>query len=272
MENILQRIVNDIRRREKDEFDGFNAATFPLRLRTEPININPLLKDNGENSFFLIAETKKGSPSKGVLREDYHPAEIAGAYENAGASAISVITESGFFHGEKEHLSHVRRAVKLPLLRKDFIIHPRQIYESYNLGADFILLIAACLSSDEISSFQHIAHSLGLSVLLEVRSAPEITRVLPLNPQIIGINNRDLTTFKVNPETSFTLKKWIPPEIPVISESGINSPELLRRLRQTQFAGALIGESLITAPDPGQALRDLLHSAFHAPSRTEALP
>lgn len=246
MGTILEKIVSHI--------PDFLPVPYLLEERPVPIDIIPMIADR----FFVIAETKKGSPSKGIIRDDYRPGEIAVDYQRAGASAVSVITEENFFYGSKEHLPMVKAAVDLPVLRKDFLVHPYQVYESYNMGADFVLLIAACLTDRQMDRLYHLALSMGMQVLLEVHVQEELERVLKLEPGLIGINNRDLKTFNVDLNTSFNLKKRIPDHIFVISESGISSNEDIDALKKAGFAGVLIGESLLKQRDSETALRNLL--------------
>lgn len=254
MESILTTIINRIMEVEGRQFESFSPSTFPLKDRPLPINIIPLL----EQGFFVIAEVKKGSPSKGVIREDYDAAAIAADYQRAGASAISVITEQHFFYGSKQHLPMIKETVNLPVLRKDFLVHPYQVYESFNLGADFVLLIAACLTGQQLEELYRVILSLGMQALIEVHTREELDRVLPLKPQIIGINNRDLKTFTVNLSTSFHLKQFIPGDIFVISESGIKSRDDIEALKKAGFSGALIGESLLRQKNTRTALKKLL--------------
>ncbi len=258
MKTILEKITDRIREEEKDKFDKFSLSEVKLKKRPDPIDILPLIKQN----FFVIAETKKGSPSQGIIRKDYHPVFISAGYREAGASAISVLTEEHFFYGSKRHLPMVKENVDLPVLRKDFLVHPFQVYESYNLGADFVLLIAACLTDERLKELYDLTLSLGMQALIEVHTEEELKRVLPLNPKLIGINNRDLKTFHVDLGTSFRLKKMIPEDIFVISESGIRRSEDIKALKEAGFSGVLIGESLLKKADPSLALGKLLQGAF----------
>jgi indole-3-glycerol phosphate synthase len=255
MNTILEKIIASIRINEKENFEKFEHSKMVLKKRIEPIQIIPLLK----KEFFLITEIKKGSPSKGIIRKNFDPVEIAKAYTKGGASAISVITEKNHFFGEKEYLTQVRNVTALPILRKDFIIHPYQVYESYSLGADFILIIAACLSDAELFDLYKLALSLGMSAFIEVHDEDELQRALKLNPAIIGINNRDLNTFEVNINNSYRLKKLIPEEISVISESGIKTHDDINKLKESGFAGALIGESILKQDNLSEAVRKLLY-------------
>jgi indole-3-glycerol phosphate synthase len=213
----------------------------------------------------IIAEVKKASPSKGVIRPDFDPIAIASAYEAAGAAAISVLTDTPFFQGSLEYLRAIRERVKVPLLRKDFMIDPYQVWEARAAGADAILLILAAIPNDaELSALAAEARSLGMDVLWEVHCRDELNRVLGMRPEIIGINNRNLKTFEVSLETTRTLLKHVPPGIVTVSESGFFLREEIDRMRRWGVQAFLIGESLIRAPDPGEALRELLR-----PSRSE---
>ena len=255
MGNILEHIVGSIQRRQGARFASLDPQTFRLKKRKKPIDILPLLAKN----FFLIAEVKKGSPSRGIICRAYDPAALALAYAKGGASAISVITESQFFFGSKKDLPAVRAQVALPLLRKDFLIHPLQIYESFNLGADFVLLIVSCLVREKLKEMIAIARSLAMGVLVEVRDEQEIERALQAEAPLLGINNRDLQTFKVDNDHALRLRKLIPAAVPVIAESGIYSPKQIKKLKEFGFAGALVGEYLLRQTQPEKALRELLN-------------
>jgi len=255
MNTILDKINNQIKIDEEENFKNFNKSKFELINRDKPIDIISKM----DEGFFVIAEAKKGSPSKGIIRENFNPVEIAISYEKFGASAVSVITEKNFFFGGKENLKKVRQAVSIPLLRKDFIIHPFQVFEAYNLGADMVLLIAASLTDNEIINLKNDIESLGMTALIEVHNEEELMRVLKINPKLIGINNRNLKTFDVDFETSFQLKKMIPKDIKVISESGISGNDEIKKLKSKGFAGALIGESLLREKNTGLALKELLN-------------
>lgn len=254
-QNILDRIVAAIRQDEAEAFAAFSADYFTL-VRRQPPNS---LVDRLRRQFGVIAEVKRASPSKGVIRESFDHLLIATAYEKAGAAALSVLTEKNFFQGAKRYLREIKDSTALPVLRKDFIIHPMQIYESYNLGADAVLLIAACLSDEDLSRLYKAATGLGMEVLFEVHDLAELRRVLLLKPEMIGVNNRDLKTFKVDIAASLKLKKHIPENIVAVAESGIKSRADVRRLRQAGFSGVLVGELLLRAADPGVALRKLIN-------------
>ncbi len=212
----------------------------------------------------VIAELKQASPSRGTLRPDYRPREIASGYEAAGAAALSVLTEAQFFKGSLGDLEEARQAVTLPVLRKDFILEAYQVYESVAAGADALLLIVAALGDRELRSMIDLAHGLEIAALVEVHNEEEVSRALTAGARIIGVNNRDLRTFEVNLETSLRLRHRIPAGILTVSESGIGSPADLARLRAAGFHAVLIGEGLITQPDPGRALVRLLEASPQA--------
>jgi indole-3-glycerol phosphate synthase len=211
------------------------------------------------NGFRIIAEVKKASPSKGLIRADFDPVAIARAYERGGARGISVLTDEKHFQGSLEHLAAVRRAVALPLLRKDFIIDPYQVWEARAAGADAILLILAALPDDGlIARLEREANDQGMEVLWEVHDLDELRRLAPRRPRLVGINNRDLRTFEVSLETTRRLIPEAPPGALVVSESGFSRPEELARLCAWGAGAFLIGETLMRAPDPEAALRELV--------------
>ena len=210
------------------------------------------------NGMAIIAEVKKASPSKGVLREDFHPSEIARSYERHGAACLSVLTDVEFFQGADEHLQQARSACALPVLRKDFTIDVYQIYESRALGADCILLIVAALEDSQLREFAALASKLSMDVLVEVHDADELERALSLDASLIGINNRNLHTFRTTLDTTVSLVDRIPSDRIVVSESGIHSPADIVRLRAHKVKAFLVGESLISAPEPGRKLAELI--------------
>lgn len=209
----------------------------------------------------VIAEIKKASPSRGLLRADFRPPEIARSYQQAGASAISVLTEEEFFQGSLDHLKGVRGAVSLPILRKDFVVDEYQVYESAAAGADALLLIVAALDDKDLKILLELSERLRVAALVEVHTAEELERAIAAGAQIIGINNRNLNTLEVSLETSFRLREKIPPACLAVSESGIKSGEDLERLSSAGFNAVLIGEHLMLADDPGEELSRLLSSA-----------
>jgi indole-3-glycerol phosphate synthase len=211
----------------------------------------------GDN-IHIIAEIKKASPSRGIIRNDFEPVEIAKIYESNGASALSVLTDSYFFHGSIDYLPEIKEAVNIPILRKDFIIDEYQIYETRLYRGDALLLIATVLDDYKLKDFMDITNELGLSYVVEVHDIKDLERVLPLNPEIIGINNRDLNTFNVDIKRSFELVKYIPENIIVISESGISNIDDIIALKDKGINIFLIGEGLIKERDIGRKLRSLL--------------
>lgn len=205
----------------------------------------------------VIAEIKKASPSRGVLREDFDPAAIARSYQRAGAACISVLTDEQFFRGHAEHLALARAACTLPVLRKDFMIDPFQVFESRALGADCILLIAACLSAAQMREFEHVALDLGMAVLVEVHDGGELRHALTLRTPLIGINNRNLKTFDTRLQTTLDLLGAVPSDRLVVTESGIVSAADVARMRAAGVNAFLVGEAFMRAKDPGEALSAL---------------
>ena len=206
----------------------------------------------------VIAEVKRASPSKGIIREDFRPIDIALEYESAGASAISVLTDVKFFQGGLSYLTDCRSAVSIPALRKYFVIDIYQIDEAYTAGADAILLIAAILDTDTLRAFREHAHNLGMASLVEVHDNAELDSALESGANIIGINNRNLQTFKVDLETTFRLILRIPNDKIIVSESGIATKDDLERLADVGVDAVLIGETLMRSPSPGDKLRELI--------------
>jgi indole-3-glycerol phosphate synthase len=206
----------------------------------------------------VIAECKRRSPSRGVLRADYDAVSIARGYAGAGAAAISILTEPTFFDGALEHLQAVRNAVDVPLLRKDFIVSEYQLLEAKAAGADAVLLIVAALSQKELSRLAEQAAALGLDVLVEVHEADEVSRAIDAGARIIGVNNRNLRTLAVDVRRSETLITRIPRDVIAVTESGLRTGEDLLRLRQLGYRAFLIGERFMIEPDPGAALGALL--------------
>ncbi len=205
----------------------------------------------------VIAEIKKASPSKGVIREHFVPAEIAISYQQGGAACLSVLTDIDFFQGADAYLQEARNACTLPVIRKDFIIDPYQVYEARALGADCILLIAACLNDAQLKELNDLAHRLGMDVLIEVHDAEELERTLPLGNRLVGINNRNLRTFEVSLDTTLDLLQRISDDRIVVTESGIHSREDVRRMREHDVHAFLVGEAFMRAEDPGQKLAEL---------------
>ncbi|MCB1759225.1 MAG: indole-3-glycerol phosphate synthase TrpC [Gammaproteobacteria bacterium] len=205
----------------------------------------------------VIAEIKKASPSKGVIRENFDPAEIAASYARGGAACLSVLTDIDFFQGSDAYLRQARAACRLPVLRKEFIVDPYQVYEARALGADCILLIAACLDDATLGQLHDLARQLGMDVLIEVHDAQELERALPTGNRLIGINNRDLRSFEVNLDTTLELLARIPADRIVVTESGIHGAEDVDLMRSHQVHSFLVGEAFMRAVDPGERLAEL---------------
>ena len=205
----------------------------------------------------VIAEVKKASPSKGVLREHFVPADIARSYESGGAACLSVLTDERFFQGCAAYLQQARESCSLPVLRKDFLIDPYQVVEARAMGADCVLLIAACLDDGLMSELEACATEQGLDVLVEVHDGEELERALRLRTPLIGVNNRNLRTFEVSLDTTIGLLPRIPGDRLLVTESGILARADVQRMRSADVHAFLVGEAFMRAPDPGQTLRDL---------------
>ena len=260
MSDILQKILSvkeqEIAAAKKVEpFEAMRAAAEfapPLRDFT-----GSLRAKIAAGKAAVIAEIKKASPSKGVLREDFRPAEIAASYEKGGAACLSVLTDRQFFQGSPEYLKEARAACNLPVLRKDFMIDPYQVYEARAMGADCILLIVAALSLPQMQELEAIAHQLGMAVLVEVHDGQELDAALQLKTPLIGINNRNLRTFEVTLQTTLGLLPRIPAERLVVTESGILRPDDTALMRSQGVHAFLVGEAFMRAPDPGTELARL---------------
>lgn len=211
----------------------------------------------GQGRSAVIAEIKKASPSKGVLREHFVPAEIALSYESGGAACLSVLTDQQFFQGCAAYLQQARTACSLPVLRKDFMVDAYQVYEARAMGADCILLIAACLDDAEMADLEAQAHSLGMAVLVEVHDGLELDRALRLNTPLVGINNRNLRTFEVSLDTTLGLLSQVPAERVLVTESGVLGRGDVDRMRAAGVGAFLVGEAFMRSSDPGQALAEL---------------
>lgn len=205
----------------------------------------------------VIAEIKKASPSKGVLRADFEPADIAQSYAEHGAACLSVLTDKDFFQGSSDYLRQARASCTLPVLRKDFMVDAYQIYESRAMGADAVLLIAACLNDGQMAEFEQIARSLDMAVLVEVHDADELQRALKLKTPLIGINNRNLKTFEVSLDTTISMLADVPKDRLLITESGITTPADVVRMREAGVNAFLVGEAFMRANEPGEALAKL---------------
>jgi indole-3-glycerol phosphate synthase len=205
----------------------------------------------------VIAEIKKASPSRGVLRADFIPADIAQSYAQSGAACLSVLTDRQFFQGQTDHLKQARASCDLPVLRKDFMVDPYQIYESRAIGADCILLIAACLDDGSMAELEAVARSLDMAVLVEVHDMRELERGLKLKTPLVGVNNRDLRTFEVSLDTTLSLLKEVPRDRLLVTESGIVTRADVKKMREAGVHAFLVGEAFMRAEDPGEALSTL---------------
>ncbi|MFO7263485.1 MAG: indole-3-glycerol phosphate synthase [Bacillaceae bacterium G1] len=254
-------ILDDILVTKRQEVAALHEVASQLRKQAEQA---PPCRDflaalkQPKRRLAIMAEVKKASPSKGLIRADFHPPAIAKAYEAGGADAISVLTDQTYFQGRLQDLTDVKNAVDIPVFRKDFIIDPLQIFEARAAGADALLLIARILAPQELAQLYRLATELGMGVLIEVHDEEEVARVLPLEPAIIGINNRDLHTFRADIQTTARLLPHIPPGTLVISESGISKPEDIRWLAELGVHGVLVGEHLMRQSDVAAAVRELM--------------
>jgi indole-3-glycerol phosphate synthase len=255
-------MLNKILAMKQEEVSKLYASgyNYGLTVKEREIPSYPFIKalQNPNRSSALIAEVKKASPSKGVIREDFHPVEIAKAYELAEADCLSVLTDQPFFQGDLSYISQIKEEVSLPILRKDFIIDKIQIKQSVELGADAILLIAKALSVEKLVSLYYQAEEIGLDVLIEVSTREELDAIFSkLTPRLIGINNRDLSTFQTTTEVTKQLLPYIPQEVLVISESGIHSSQMVKDLEAHGVRGFLVGEHFMRQADIGEAVKHL---------------
>ena len=260
MSDILQRIVAV----KREEVAAAKLLRHAAEMRRDAAAadaprdfVGALQKKLAAGQAAVIAEIKKASPSKGVIREHFVPAEIAATYARHGAAALSVLTDAQFFQGSPQFLQQARAACELPVLRKDFMIDTYQVVEARAWGADCILLIVACLADAQMAELEAQALALGMAVLVEVHDAAELERALRLKTPLLGINNRNLRTFEVTLDTTLGLLPQVPPGRVPITESGIVGRADVARLRQAQVNAFLVGEALMRAPDPGVALAEL---------------
>jgi indole-3-glycerol phosphate synthase len=254
--------------RTRDHIAAQKQAVSVAQLAERALGVTPprgfhmaLRKHVEAGGVALIAEIKKASPSRGLIRADFDPATLASAYETGGAACLSVLTDTPYFQGEDAYLISARAAVKLPVLRKDFMLDPYQILESRSLGADAVLLIMAALSDMQAAELHALARELGMDVLVEVHDEAELERALALHAPLIGINNRNLKTLEVNLSTAETLRPLIPQGHTVVCESGIATPADIARMLAADMHSFLVGESLMRQADVAEATRVLLNSA-----------
>ncbi len=258
--DILAKII-----RHKAQEVGERSAQIPLHDLRERVGAAPPVRSFtaslearlSAGRPAVIAELKKASPSKGLLREAFDPAAIAREYQRAGAAAISVLTDRVFFQGDDAHLEQARTACALPCLRKDFVVDHYQVYEARALGADCVLLIVAALGDTQLRELAGLAMGLGMDALVEVHDEEELERALPLNTGLLGINNRDLRTFETSLDTTLKLMRSVPNDWTLVTESGIHGPADVAHMRNHGVRAFLVGEALMTAEDPGERLSQL---------------
>jgi indole-3-glycerol phosphate synthase len=265
MSDILDKIVAT-KKREIADISKQISLSAQREIALEN-NHSPLLKPRGfiasihqkiaAGKAGVITEIKKASPSKGILRENFAPAEIARTYEQHGAACLSVLTDIDYFQGCNAYLQEARAACSIPVLRKDFTIDSYQVYEARAIGADAILLIVACLELNQMKELEACAHELGLDVLVEVHNAPELEQALELKTPLLGINNRNLKTFEVTLQTTLSLMSMVPKNKTLVTESGILSRADVQLMRDNQINAFLVGEAFMRANDPGVALSEL---------------
>ena len=260
MSDILKKIV-DVKRQEvaaalkRKSLEAVRADA-ESRVLTRDF-VGALRQKIAAGHAAVIAEVKKASPSKGVLREDFIPADIAQSYAEHGAACLSVLTDKEFFQGSVDYLKQARASCDLPVLRKDFMVDAYQVYEARAMGADCILLIAACLADAQMAELEAVARSLDMAVLVEVHDAEELQRALKLKTPLVGINNRNLRTFEVSLDTTLGMLKDVPADRLLITESGILNRADVQKMRAAKVNAFLVGEAFMRAPDPGVALAEL---------------
>jgi indole-3-glycerol phosphate synthase len=259
--NVLERIMAV----KRAEVAGAKALLPPAKVkelaaRAAPVRgfVDAIRQKTAAGQPAVVAEIKRASPSRGVLRERFVPEDIARSYERGGAACLSVLTDRQFFQGAPEHLQAARGACTLPVLRKDFVFDPYQVHEARAMGADCILLIAACLRVEEMQALEETAQALGMAVLVEVHDAAELQSALQLRTPLLGINNRDLRTFAVDLATTERLADDAPDDVTLVAESGIRTRADVERLRRAGAHAVLVGETLMRAPDRAAAVRELL--------------
>lgn len=261
--DILQKILH----RKREEIAYRKTLKSEADLRSELQNsspvrgfLNAMQEKLSHNKPAIIAEIKKASPSKGIIRQDFNPPQIASSYEQGGAACLSVLTDVDFFQGSDEYLKAARAACKLPVIRKDFIIDNYQVYEARTLGADCILLIVAALEQPRLELFYQLAIELGMDVLVEVHDEAEMERALLLDLPMIGINNRNLKTFETSLFATLRMLPMLPEDCFVVTESGIHTQKDVIFMQDHQVNAFLVGEAFMRAPDPGKALADIFNT------------
>ena len=256
LDEIIKKTVEDVKKREKKFSIDWLGRSLAYNARA-PRDVIPYLQSTPEDPYRIIAEVKKASPSKGIIREDFDPLSIAQAYERGGASAISVLTEPHYFKGDIEYLAGIRRYVGIPLLRKDFIVTKYQLVEALVYGADFVLLIAAALSKKDLKELLNYTRHLGMEALVEVHDKSDLIKAIYAGADIIGINHRNLQTFEMDMELCHKLIPLIPNGKIIVAESGIYEHEQLEELSKIGVDAFLVGESLMRQEDEEAALKKL---------------
>jgi len=258
--DILQKILN--RKQEEIAERSQNISTDDLKMQLKqadaPRGFTAALQAKiNAGSAAVIAEIKKASPSKGLLREHFVPAEIARSYEQGGAACLSVLTDKDFFQGSEAYLQQARAACTLPVIRKDFIVDPYQVYEARAMSADCILLIVSALEDAPLAELHQLATELGMDVLVEVHDRDEMRRALKINAPLIGVNNRNLRTFETRLQTTIEMLEMVPEEVLLVTESGIHSRADVQLMREQQVHAFLVGEAFMRAEEPGTKLAEL---------------
>jgi indole-3-glycerol phosphate synthase len=262
MKNILQEIVKYKKVEIEESKKLISKESLEKEIKSAPHSKNflgELVKKNEEGKAGIIAEVKKASPSKGVIRENFNHLQIARDYEKGGAACLSILTDNPSFQGSSQYLKDIRGITNLPILRKDFMIDVYQVYESRSWGADCILMIMKILDNKDLSKLVSVSKDLGMDILFEINSQEELERLLPFNPKMIGINNRNLENFETDIKNSIKIKKNIPDDILVISESGINNTEDIIHLGDHNINNFLIGESLMRSDNISVELNKLVN-------------
>ena len=253
---VKQKLADSLRLFESGVIEEFKAA---IARRPAPLSLKEAL--DRKPGTAIVAEIKRASPSKGEFAMHWDPVELAQIYQDNGAAALSVLTETAYFKGDPDFIRRMRPVINLPILRKDFILEPIQVYESAAIGADALLLIVSLLDAGQLHALLLLTRSLGLEALVEVHTKDEMDLALNAGAKVIGINSRDLNTFKMYPDRALELASLAPPEVTLVAASGLKTREDIERLEAAGIKGFLIGETLVTSGDPGAKLREFMGSA-----------
>ncbi|MGB0846738.1 MAG: indole-3-glycerol phosphate synthase TrpC [Thiolinea sp.] len=261
--DILEKILTTKREEIAERSQHTSLETLKIRAATasEPRGFLAAMQNKiAQGQAAVIAEIKKASPSKGIIRPDFDPPAIADSYEQGGAACLSILTDAQYFQGHEDYLQAARAACSLPVIRKDFIIDPYQVYEARAIDADCILLIVAALNDEQLNGLYRLATELGMDVLIEAHDQAELERALALNAPLIGINNRNLRTFDTSLSTSIDLLPMVPDSTLLVTESGIHTREDVALMRENNIHAFLVGEAFMRADDPGSELHNLFYS------------